>query len=274
MTTPRLSDLLLERLLLGELPAAEQAALEARLATDPDAKARLAALRADDAAILARYPASEMARQIDARVRVAEARKSEPGRRHTGRTAMMLGLPAFAAAAVAMLAVVDHERASVAPEIWDLHGTGEVTRSKGPTQLVIVRKSGEREERLERSQASAQAGDRLQLAYRADQGFGVIVSIDGRGHVTQHLPESGVAAVALATPTLIPLSHAYELDDAPRFETFFLVASDQAFDARVALDAARALARDGDASQDSARLPLPQGFTQTVFAVHKLERGP
>jgi anti-sigma factor RsiW len=45
---PQVSDVLLERYRLGELPAAAKAALEGRLAVDEALRARLDALRLDD----------------------------------------------------------------------------------------------------------------------------------------------------------------------------------------------------------------------------------
>lgn len=64
-----------------------------------------------------------------------------------------------------------------------------------------------------------------------------VVSVDGAGQATLHLPESGDSAAALADETAAP--HSFQLDDAPGFERFFLITSSHRF----SLDEALALAR-------------------------------
>ena len=85
-------------------------------------------------------------------------------------------------------------------------------------------------------EATLRAGDRVQLAFSAPgTREGVVFSVDGRGVVTEHhrfdrSPGQGT--------TLVPRS--YILDDAPAFEAFHLVVSDQALDVDGVLRAARA----------------------------------
>lgn len=66
--TPRISDLLLERYLLGDLEQDKRARIEAALSTDPALQQRLAELRANDAAVLAEAPAEAFAHMVAARV--------------------------------------------------------------------------------------------------------------------------------------------------------------------------------------------------------------
>jgi len=48
--------------------------------------------------------------------------------------------------------------------------------------------------------AAARAGDLIRIGYRAaGERWGVIVSVDGRGVVTQHLPRDGAQAARLST---------------------------------------------------------------------------
>ena len=102
--------------------------------------------------------------------------------------------------------------------------------------------------------ATPRARDVIRLGYQAaGRAFGVIVSMDGRGTVTQHLPATGTAAVALRPGGQVLLDAAYELDNAPRWERFCLVTSERPFDLGVVLDAARLAARG-----DEARLTVPQ----------------
>ena len=96
-----------------------------------------------------------------------------------------------------------------------------------------------------------------------DGRYGVLLSIDGAGRVTQHLPEPGASAAStLHAPSEIRLPSAYELDDAPGFERFLLITSTQPFPVAAALDAARSLAGQGQSAR-TAPLPLPPAFHQT-----------
>ena len=104
------------------------------------------------------------------------------------------------------------------------------TRSKGGEQeprLLVFRKLSIGVERLQ-DESLAKSGDLVQLAYRSGGlQFGAILSVDGRGTVTQHLPTTGAEAVPLAAQDTLGV--AYELDDAPRWERFYLVAADRRF---------------------------------------------
>ena len=62
--TSRTPDWMLERIALGELPSDERARARARLAREPEGEARLAALAADNARILALRPPDAVAREI------------------------------------------------------------------------------------------------------------------------------------------------------------------------------------------------------------------
>ncbi|HEY0840889.1 MAG TPA: ActD-like protein, partial [Vulgatibacter sp.] len=97
--------------------------------------------------------------------------------------------------------------------------------------------------------------------------FGVIVSLDGAGAVTLHLPASGNASAALDAQGATPLPQAYELDDAPSFERFVLVASDSPFEVDTVLQAARTLVSGADAA--TSPLALPEGLEQTSVVVRK-----
>ena len=75
------------------------------------------------------------------------------------------------------------------------------------------------------------AGDRVQLAYASGGfAFGAILSVDGNGVVTQHLPLVGNTAVPLDETGEILLPYSFVLDNAPDFERFYLIVSKKRFD--------------------------------------------
>jgi hypothetical protein len=90
----------------------------------------------------------------------------------------------------------------------------------------------------------------------------MIASVDSRGVVTRHHPVSGSQATALTPGDTVLLDHAFELDDAPRWEQFHLVTSPTPFDIEPVV---RALA-------DGAVARLPSTLTRTVLSVVKESR--
>jgi hypothetical protein len=65
-----------------------------------------------------------------------------------------------------------------------------------------------------------------------------VLSVDGRGALTLHLPlEEGPAAELGQGETLLP--RAYVLDDAPRYERFYLFSSELPFSTREVTEPAR-----------------------------------
>ena len=117
--------------------------------------------------------------------------------------------------------------------------------------------------------AVAKAGDTLQVSYvAAGKTHGVVASIDGRGRVTVHLPLGGGAAAALDPKRETPLTASFELDDAPRFERFFFVASDGPFSVGEVAGACDALAKD-PAKAATDPLALPGALSQSTLILKK-----
>ncbi len=214
-----ISDYQLERYLLREGTDDELAALDRRVADDPELAQRLAALERSNEELHQRYPPEWMRGQIELKLKRAQGRRVQ-------RT--WSGYRLWAVPAVALiLAVV------AVPTLFDDQETAEApaTRIKGGEQepsLLVFRKLASGAERLQDG-ALARNGDLVQLAYRSGGlQFGAILSVDGRGTVTQHLPTTGAEAVPLAAQDTLDVS--YELDDAPRWERFYLVAANRRFE--------------------------------------------
>jgi len=243
---PRVPDLVLERYRLGEMTPDEAAAFERRVHGDDELRQRLLALEASDEEIRRRHPPAVLAAGV--------RRRLEAGARDAPRMAGagVFGLRWRTAAALAGVLVL---LVLVGPPLL---GPGDESTEgiKGlePT-LLLFRKTPAGSEEL-RDGATARAGDLIRIGYRAaGQAWGVILSVDGRGVVTQHLPREGVRAARLSTESQALLDLAYELDEAPRWERFYLVAGSAPFDATPVIEAARAVAASGAAGPPPA-LPL------------------
>jgi hypothetical protein len=266
-------DLTLERYRLDELPADQIAAIRERAALDPILRRRLAALAESDAAIqhgrdgdwLARAVADRLTR-ADRRINREASPRLAWGR--MGWLAMASAVVVVGSAAIWSASGLWRPRAAASTAVAGGPASGP-DRIKGEAAVLLVyRRTGASSERLSDGD-SARPGDLVRIAYRASSaGFGVIVSIDGRGVVTRHLPVEGDAAVALQVGEPTPLADAYELDDAPRWEQFFLVTSDRVFDVARVVEAARRTPPASGAGPPAA-LPLPDGFDQSSFLLRK-----
>jgi anti-sigma factor RsiW len=239
------SDYLIERLVAGDLSAERAAEVQARLAAEPDGQARIAQLRASNEEILRAHPPAEVAEQI-------RRRAARPAAVRAPRW-LSLGVPMTLAAAFALVLVV---RGTTGPGHAGADDVYE--RIKGAPSLRVYRKAAAgRVERLQDG-ATTRSGDQLQLSYLASgRRFGAVLSVDGAGQVTFHLPAVAGPAVQLNSHGETALASSYELDAAPGFERFLFVTSDEPFDAAALADVAR------------GHTPPPAGKYTVFFTVRK-----
>ena len=259
VSPPAFADWQLERYRLDELPAQEARMVEEALALDATLRKRLESFNESDAELLRRHPPAVVAAALRA---AGAGGPLAPSR---------LGSGSLLAAAAAAL-VVGVGTAVLAPRPEDAAAT-DVTRVKGlaPYLLVYRQPARDRVERLEPGML-AHDHDRLQLAYQAGgRRYGVIVSVDGRGVVTRHLPVNGSEAVLLKEGPPMPLPDAYELDDAPDFERFYLVTSDEPFAVDRVMQAVRVrhYRSNREAHRGAPRLDLPGTLDQFSFTLQK-----
>jgi len=271
-------DLFLEQFRLGELPEPDGARLRRALRTDPSVQGRLDALVGSDERIAADYPASWLAGAIRQRLAGAgipspESRVPSPESLDSGPTRLLFRWSFPLATAVAVLVlVVSAWRIPAGSVPGGASETASTERVKGATglrpSLLIYRRTASGTETLADG-AIARPGDLLRLGYSAvDRPFGAILSIDGRGTVTMHLPVNGQAAAPLHRGDKTLLDTAFELDDAPRWERFYFVTAREAFTIEAIVQAARrAAARVAERPPDA--LDLPHGYDQATFLLQK-----
>jgi hypothetical protein len=264
----RTPDWLLERIALGELPPEELAAARARLASEPEGLERLARLESDDGATRAKLPPSEVAAEVARRRRGVEASRSvraaSPPRRWL--PAVALGLPVTVG--LVLLMVLSQRELPEEPHSPQAAVLLDTTRTKGLEPKLLIHRQTQGEPEVLGDSARAARGDVLQLSYvSAGRRYGAVLSVDGRGSVTLHFPESPEGSPELRGGT-VSLPSAYELDDAPAFERFFFVTSDAPFDVRTVLESARQLAQEPERARN-APLPLPEPLSQTSLTLEK-----
>ena len=239
--TRTIPDLVLERYRLNELPDSTRAVVEGAAAADASVRARLDALAQSDAEIRASYAPDVLVR----------ARRP---RRATRRALVLAG--ALSAAVLALVMAIP--RLTVVPD--DTRIKGAVA---GRPALAVYRRTANGSERLADGDL-ARPGDLLRIGYAsAGRAYGMILSIDGKGAVTLHLPPAGDGAATLAPGGITLLDSSYELDDAPRIERFYFIMGPRPF----AVEPVLAIARH--AAGAPGALPLPAGLEQVTFAVQK-----
>jgi hypothetical protein len=294
------SEYRLEQLALDEAPPAVQARLD-----EPDVRARVDALRAEDAELLAANPSPRALTIVRARVAAA---KDRPTRSIHWLVAVPV-LVGLAAALVVILrsppeigelgdsderiavrdvrVVPDDRLPSVVPDMRppdvrppDVRpvdigpdpttGPDEIRIKGQQAHLVIHRREVAGAVRLGPDSVTHE-GDLLQVGYAAaGQRYGVIVSIDGGGAVTLHWPDAADESTSLEQGEVVALEHAYELDAAPAFERFVFVTADKPIDAAMVVDAAERVA-DSPKRARTKRLVLPKSWQQSSILLRKAD---
>ncbi len=255
-------DLLLERYRLDEVSPAERTEVERQLLEDESVRRRLAEIEASDEAVRE----SGFTASLAAHLRHARGTRASSLSIRTGRSpasVLRWALPlAVGLTAVVVVTVLGSRTGAPVPD-----ATGD--RVKGLRPGLTVFRQTPRGSETVIDGGIARQGDVVRLAYQAaGQSYGVIVSIDGRGGVTVHLPPYGRNAVRLQPGDRILLDNAYELDDAPRWECFYFVTAREPFDAQPVIEAAKREAAHLAALPPPA-LSVPGAFEQSRFVLRK-----
>lgn len=262
-----ISEYYLERYVLGELPEEEEKKIRQLSLSAPEIHAALEEIRSSDQDILALYPPLTVKASL--LTQLAESpKKSFPYRRI---------LTISSAVATLLILILFLPLLKQKPRVIYPDREQEVTLVKGipavditRTQLLVYRKIQDRVEILSDGE-KARAGDLLQLAYvTTEDSYGMIFSIDGRGTVTLHLPESKSKSTRLEMSKQFLLPNAIELDDAPKFERFFFLTSESPIDVDGVLVEAEALAKNPEQVQQK-NMELPERFKQYSVLILKGE---
>lgn len=256
----KIPDIVLEQYRLGELSRPAMAEVRKRLAEDTESRVRLAFLEESDREILGQYHPKLMARAISTRL---ESKGTNATRNPKSPQVLKWSLGIAAAFLVLIL---------FAPSVftpWEGDQPLPMERLKGEeAHLNLYRKTPNGSDQLE-DLAIVFEGDVLRIGYQArGRSYGVILSVDGRGKVTQHLPSHGSRSAPLSKDGEVLLDFALELDDAPRWERFFFVTSEKPFDLAAVVLAAGQVDTERPA-ESSQTLDLPSGLEQFTLSLVK-----
>lgn len=260
----------LERYLLGELSSTRMAEIKKLLKTDSELRKKLAALKRSNEEILKQYPPEAVVPQIKTQL---ETGGKDKATQPVLLKRLLYATPVFAAALVVLFIVFRNPGGHTTQDIQGLQSTrikGTETIDVSKPHILVHRKVNDTVELLE-SGDKASAGDLLQIAYvSVGATYGVILSVDGRGVVTLHYPESEDKDPILDQYKKTFLSTSYELDDAPDFERFFFITSKSEIDVQAILNSAKVLAKHPKTS-DLAELELPDSLRQYSLLIKKGE---
>ena len=242
----------LERYLTGDLPESEMREIREMEATDEIFAGRVKMMREDNAAILKKLPFERLSEKMDSMSGRATVGSGRGTLASGGSFISGKGMPAgfklvkFAAAAALVLAVVSvalFSQREIGPDAGtQVAGGAQVmdvamvdaqddgTRIKGlDARMEIWKKTGDSAVQMQNLD-EAREGDEIQLRYSVpEKCFGLLFSMDGNGTITMHMAD-GSSAVALEPGKMTTLPFAYKLDNAPKFEKFFLLTSRAAFE--------------------------------------------
>ena len=221
---------------LGELPSSWKKDLEPE-----DLREDLEAITRSNREILSAYKPEEMAEAIRKKMNETTGTegKEPPFAPHPRKAGLPYLIPAAAMILFGLFLPLMFTISEKTPR-------EEITRVKGmgEPELKVYRDLRGESEILEQYE-TAEASDLIQLAYQVTAPvYGMIISVDGRGVVTRHLPEESVTAAPLKTGGQQLLPFSYELDDAPDYETFYLITSDKPFPVAPVIDLIAGEARE------------------------------
>lgn len=244
----------LERFILGELPKKELEALQARVRVDHDLQNRLSELKIQNDKYIANIDLEALANRIHGKHRINISQK------FTTKKLNWFSIPVTAIACMAILFI----------------GIFVYTSNKSTLTDDRVKGGGNRIELWQKKEgivanilnnALLEKGDVIQIRIHPEKKcFGVVVSLDGRGTWTTHLPDSGSTSKAIKPGKDEFLDFAYQLDDAPNYEVFWLVTSDKTFNIDTLMNHFKQL--NGSPVPPSS-LPLNKSFTQTRISIRK-----
>jgi len=283
MNAAKFSAFTLERYRLGELSPEDTQMVINALATNEELNIQIKDMEESDRELKSLYPAEYFG--LNKNTREFTVVKSTRPTAHS-RTAFVIGLAALLAIGiiVPVLFLLLRDNSGRAGNITQSElspASGiAVTAADRPKGILNVDASLSvylkgREIPLN-DQAILTKGNTVQLAYTAPAGseyYGMIFSIDGRSVVTMHYPYRSGQTSLLTSGRHTFLREAYTLDDAPYYEVFIMVLSDNELDARVVLGKARELAANitpaAEAIEEKSKAAFENFQVETVTVLKK-----
>jgi len=256
------SELSLEKYVLNELSAKARRKIETEMQTNPRLNEKVKQLRDSNTTILQEYPSKQMMDEVSQKIHLHDVRDAQQKESNEVSKKWIWGPGLAGALALLVIMLLPFSSIDTKKE------SGLRVKGLSP-HLNVYRNTGSGTEKL-KPLSLVNAGDIIQLGYvAAGKKYGVIFSLDGLGGITLHFPEKISGGTVLEDREEHLLQTAYELDNAPLFEHFFFVTSDNPIDVPNILSSAQALAKNRQTHTHSDLLDLSKNFNQHSFILKK-----
>lgn len=265
ITIPNLT---LEQYVLGELPDRIRIEIEEIISRDNILQQKIETIRQSNDELLAQLPSNPMVQEIKLKAHANEV-AIMISKQNNAQSWWKIEWNKYTVATVFTLLLVTGLSPFIVANFFNTEILDQ-TRTKGLSpQITVYRSIKDSSERLSNS-SRVNTGDIIQIGYiAAGKKFGAIVSIDGRGTFTMHYPSSDTASTLLKNGGEILLENSYELDDAPLFENFFFITSDEPIVMEIVRNACHTLVSELK-NDNSGILPgLPAQWMQYPFVLRK-----
>lgn len=266
MKTEKLSVLLLERYLCGEVTDKEKALVENECRIDETLRTTLEEMRRSNGDITQRYSPDTVASEIALKIHREDVRENI--RRNENASIGNNRFRPLPILSYGLLAVV----LLIVPfSIRQLHREGERIKGIKPS-LIVYRDEGRNYQKLSDS-TLVSPGDRLQIGYNAaGMKYGIILSVDGNGVLSLHYPEdttTRTSGVLLEQGGEQLLNTSFELDSAPHFERFYFLTSQDSLNVSEIIARCEEYFSNGTETSGTVIGTLPTDVTQSNITLNK-----
>jgi len=244
MPEKKISNITLERYLIGELPSDDMEEIRKMAEVDGTLREKIVEIQKSNRELLKKYNSTDMMRQIEIRYKNLMMQEARGKKNRVERVFSQKSLYLFPLAASVALMMIFVSPALLTQAGHENYVQADTLRYKGERSKLYIYIQKKDSIELLSGDSVVYAGDRLQVAFFSDAKYGMIFSIDGSGSVSLHYPREEQSSSAISVNSKIKLPYSYELDAAPGFEKFFFLTSEKEIQVGEILKKAHQFAKD------------------------------
>lgn len=222
----------LERFVLGELPPQELQQLQQRLEQDSVLQAQVNELKQNNQRFFQQHSFQAIRERAALENRLQDISSTQAPAKTPSLLAFFTQYwrPALTFASLVLIALFSLPFLQAPPQEPTLQLAMNDIRTKGLEDRLELWKKTADSVSLLADEAMVKPGDMIQVRLFVHQPtYVAVISLDGRGNWTLHYPDQDSSAILTQSNQPLILPFAYELDHAPRHETFWLLTSSERF---------------------------------------------
>lgn len=217
----KISDVCLERFVLGELPDNEVKEIEQMIQNDDSVKKRIDDIKFSNREFIDKYPVEMFSNIVNNRIKQnSKSKKTKKSSFFLIKTLVPV-LSSIILVSVFMFNKINLNKAG-----------DNYIGIKGNSQEVFIFKKYDQQNLMLEKDSVVYQNDLIQLKYRSvENNYGIILSVDGNLNITRHFPASDLSEETLLIKgETVPLENSYLLDNAPEFEIFYFITNKNPID--------------------------------------------